>query len=44
MMHDTDHPLVEIALRTGFADRSGLSRAFRRRFGQSPTASRSATR
>ena len=40
MMHDTDHPLVEIALRTGFADPSSLSRAFRRHFGQSPRQSR----
>jgi transcriptional regulator GlxA family with amidase domain len=40
MMSDTDHPLAEIALRTGFADPSSLSRAFRRRFGQAPRASR----
>ncbi|MFB9150107.1 GlxA family transcriptional regulator [Roseovarius ramblicola] len=40
MMSDTDHPLLEIALRTGFSDRSSFSRAYRRRFGQSPRESR----
>ena len=36
MMADTAHPLQEIALRCGFPDPSGFSRAFRRRFGQAP--------
>ncbi|WP_334193956.1 GlxA family transcriptional regulator [Pararhodobacter sp.] len=36
MMADTAHPIQEIALRCGFADRSSFSRAFRRRFGQAP--------
>jgi transcriptional regulator GlxA family with amidase domain len=40
MMADTDHPLQEIALRTGFADRSSFSRAFRRYFGQAPRQAR----
>ena len=40
MMADTAHPIQEIALRCGFADRSGFSRAFRRRFGQAPRAVR----
>jgi len=42
MIHDTGHPLVEIALRTGFSDPSSLSRAFRHRFGHSPRKSRGA--
>lgn len=40
MMADTAHPIQEIALRCGFADRSSFSRAFRRRFGQAPRALR----
>lgn len=40
MMADTTHPIQEIALRTGFADRSSFSRAFRRRFGVAPRAAR----
>ncbi len=40
MMADTAHPIQEIALRCGFADRSSFSRAFRRRFGQAPRAAR----
>jgi len=40
MMSDTDHPLLEIALRCGFSDRSGFSRAYRRRFGHAPRAAR----
>ncbi|MFN4099140.1 MAG: GlxA family transcriptional regulator [Pararhodobacter sp.] len=36
MVADTAHPLQEIALRCGFADRSGFSRAYRRQFGQAP--------
>ncbi|PTX01799.1 GlxA family transcriptional regulator [Pararhodobacter aggregans] len=36
MMADTAHPIQEIALRCGFADRSSFSRAFRRRFGLAP--------
>jgi transcriptional regulator GlxA family with amidase domain len=34
------HPLAEVALRTGFAAPSALSRAFRRRFGAPPSALR----
>ena len=41
MMADTAHPIQEIALRCGFADRSSFSRAFRRRFGHAPRALRS---
>ncbi len=41
MMADTAHPLQEIALRCGFPDPSGFSRAFRRRFGQAPRIARS---
>ncbi len=40
MMADTAHPIQEIALRCGFADRSSFSRAFRRRFGQAPRVAR----
>ncbi len=40
MMADTTHPIQDIALRTGFADRSSFSRAFRRRFGVAPRAAR----
>ncbi len=40
MMSDTDHPLLEIALRTGFSDRSSFSRAYRRRFGHAPREAR----
>jgi len=40
MMADTRHPIQEIALRCGFADRSSFSRAFRRRFGASPRQAR----
>ncbi|MCW1932952.1 helix-turn-helix domain-containing protein [Pararhodobacter zhoushanensis] len=41
MMADTTHPIQEIALRAGFADRSSFSRAFRRRFGVAPRVARS---
>lgn len=41
MVTDTRHPLHEVALRCGFADQSSFSRAFRRRFDQSPRALRS---
>lgn len=44
IMSDTDHPLLEIALRTGFSDRSDFSRAYRRRFGHSPREGRAAVR
>ncbi|EEW26095.1 GlxA family transcriptional regulator [Rhodobacter ferrooxidans] len=37
---DTHHPLAEIALRTGFSSAASLSRAFRRAFGQPPSALR----
>lgn len=40
MMTDTAHPVQEVALRCGFADRSAFSRAFRRRFGQPPRSLR----
>ena len=36
MLTDTQHPLAEVALRTGFSSPSTLSRAFRARFGQPP--------
>lgn len=37
MITDTHHPLAEIALRTGFASASNLSRAFRTKFNQAPS-------
>lgn len=40
MVTDTRHPLAEIALRTGFASPSTLSRAFSRRFGVAPSVLR----
>ena len=40
MITDTRHPLAEVALRTGFSSPSTLSRAFRHRFGQPPSALR----
>jgi transcriptional regulator GlxA family with amidase domain len=40
MVVEGRHPLSEIALRTGFAAQSALSRAFRRRFGVAPSALR----
>ena len=40
MVTDTRHPLAEVALRTGFASPSTLSRAFSRRFGVAPSALR----
>jgi transcriptional regulator GlxA family with amidase domain len=40
MLTDTRHPLRDIALRCGFSAQSALSRAFRRRFGTSPSALR----
>ncbi len=40
MLTDTRHPLAEIALRTGFSSPATLSRAFRARFGQTPSALR----
>ena len=40
MITDTRHPLAEVALRTGFSSPSTLSRAFRHRFGQPPSARR----
>ncbi|MEN9410702.1 MAG: hypothetical protein RL216_2676 [Pseudomonadota bacterium] len=40
MVTDTRHPLAEVALRTGFASPSTLSRAFSRRFGVAPSVLR----
>ncbi|HSF64833.1 MAG TPA: GlxA family transcriptional regulator [Paracoccaceae bacterium] len=37
MITDTRHPLTEVALRTGFASQSALSRAFRLQFGVAPS-------
>lgn len=37
MITDTRHPLAEVALRCGFSSASALSRAFRVRFGFSPS-------
>ena len=44
MIADTAHPLAEVALRCGFGSQSALSRAFRARFGQSPSALRGRSR
>lgn len=40
LLSDTNHPLTEIALRTGFSSPATLSRAFSRSFGQAPGAFR----
>jgi transcriptional regulator GlxA family with amidase domain len=40
MITDTRHPLAEVALRCGFSSASALSRAFRAKFGQPPSALR----
>lgn len=40
LVADTGLPMADIAVRTGFSSISSLSRAFRRRFGQSPSAAR----
>lgn len=37
MITDTRHPLAEVALRTGFASQSALSRAFHQHFGSAPS-------
>ena len=42
MLTDTQHPLAEIALRTGFSSPSTLSRAFRAQYGSAPSALRRA--
>lgn len=42
MLTDTHHAVQEVALRTGFSAPTTFARAFRRRFGQSPTALRRA--
>ncbi|SMO46672.1 GlxA family transcriptional regulator [Paracoccus laeviglucosivorans] len=40
LVMDTDLGMADIAVRTGFASIASLSRAFRRRFGQPPSAAR----
>ena len=40
LITDTSHPLAEVALRCGFSSASTLSRAFRAKFGSSPSALR----
>jgi AraC family transcriptional regulator len=40
LLRGTDLPIVEIALRTGFADQSHFTRSFTRRFAISPAADR----
>ena len=40
MLTDTRHPAQEVALRTGFTSPSAFARAFRHRFGHSPTTVR----
>ena len=40
LVMDTDLSMAEIAVRTGFSSVAGLSRAFRRQFGQAPSAAR----
>ena len=40
MLTDTQHPLAEVALRTGFSGPSTLSRAFRNAWGEAPGALR----
>lgn len=37
LVTDTRHPLGEVALRAGFASQAAFSRAFRARYGQSPS-------
>ncbi|MEM1235505.1 MAG: GlxA family transcriptional regulator [Pseudomonadota bacterium] len=41
LAQDTDMAITEIALRTGYADASAMTRAFRQEFGQPPRAFRS---
>ena len=40
MLAETQHPLAEVALRTGFTSPATLSRAFRKAFGHPPGALR----
>ncbi len=40
LVTDTRHPLQQVALRTGFASQAAFARAFRARFGQSPSSLR----
>lgn len=40
MITDTRHPLTEVAMRCGFSSASSLSRAFRAKFGSSPSGLR----
>lgn len=40
LVTDTGLPMAEIAVRTGFSSIASLSRAFRRQFGQAPSAAR----
>lgn len=44
LVADTNLPMTDIAVRTGFSSVAALSRAFRRRFGQPPTAARRASK
>lgn len=44
LVTDTSLPMTEIAVRTGFSSIASLSRAFRRRFGQPPSAARRASK
>jgi AraC-like DNA-binding protein len=43
-LREGDDPVVQVALAVGFNNASAFSRAFRLRFGRSPTAERSKSR
>jgi transcriptional regulator GlxA family with amidase domain len=40
LLLDTERPVAEIALETGFSDQSHLTRVFRRALGETPAALR----